>query len=135
MFSYFCKDEGCIIFKVDLSITNSCHRGRATAVCALTCLLRCGIHHLPTSHANWQIRSGHPAFIPYMKIPVLGRGKGSKRNKCETVIIPLYLCACSDFSHQRHSAKGGATGFYLLCSQHWNMYEFGAQALVVTMVT
>ena len=65
------------MFEVDLTVADSSERSRATAVGALTGLLRGGINSLPPSVTGRQIWTRHPAVVPHMEVP-LGKDKINK---------------------------------------------------------
>lgn len=67
--TYLSKDKRRVVFEVDMTGADGADRGWATAEGALARLLGCGVDSLPASVARGQIRSRHPAIIPYVEIP------------------------------------------------------------------
>ncbi len=99
VWTHLSEDERRVEFKIDLSRANSSQWRRAAAERPVTGLLGCGIHGLPATHTRRQIRTGHPAVVPHMKVPA------GQQRKTEEIMVSerLHKTMSNDIPIQQQS--------------------------------
>lgn len=67
--THLSEDKRRVVLQVNLACADGCDGGGATAKRPLAGFLGGRVNSLPAPHTGWQIRTSHPAVVPYVEVP------------------------------------------------------------------